>query len=70
MAARNTYEAKADAQPSENKAVRPAAANKRAAGKIRVRVIKSHDGIGEGTEFSKPAGVALNMIKLGFWERV
>ena len=70
MAARKTREAKAVVPQRENKAVRPAEANKTAPGFIRVRVIKAHDGIDAGTVFSKPERVAKEMINLGFWERV
>lgn len=70
MAARKTKEAKAVVPQRENKAVRPACANKSANGFVRVRVIKAHDGIDAGTVFSKPERVAREMINLGFWERV
>ena len=68
--ARKTKEAKAVVPQRENKAVRPACANKTADGFIRVRVIKAHDGIDAGTVFSKPEAIAKQMINLGFWERV
>jgi len=68
--ARKTKEAKAVVPQRENKAVRPACANKAASGFLRVRVIKAHDGIDAGTVFSKPEAIAKQMINLGFWERV
>ena len=70
MAARKPKSAKAVVPPREDKAVRPAAANKAAPGFIRVRVVKAHDGIDEGTVFSKPERVARDMVNLGFWEIV
>ena len=70
MARKYTHQQKADVPPRENKAVRPAAANKTAPGYMRVRVIKAHDGIEAGTVFSKPEAVARQMINLGYWERV
>lgn len=66
MAARKPKEAKAVVPQRENKAVRPAAANK-ADGFVRVRVVKAHDGIEEGAVFSRPAAVAQQMVKLGYW---
>lgn len=69
MAARKPSAAKAERPSYENKAVARPAANK-ASGFIRVRVIKSHDGIDAGTVFSKPEAIAKQMINLGFWERV
>lgn len=70
MARKYTQSQKAVVPSRENKAVRPAAANKSAAGFVRVRVIKAHDGIDAGTVFSRPERVAREMINLGFWERV
>lgn len=67
MAARKPKEAKAVVPQRENKAVRPAAANK-ADGYVRVRVVKAHDGIEEGAVLSRPAAVAQQMINLGYWE--
>ena len=69
MARKYTQQQKAVVPQRENKAVRPAAANK-ASGFIRVRVIKAHDGIDAGTVFSKPEAIAKQMINFGFWERV
>jgi len=66
MAARKPKEAKAVVPQRENKAVRPAAANK-ADGFVRVRVVKAHDGIEEGAVLSRPAAVAQQMVKLGYW---
>lgn len=66
MAARKPKEAKAVVPPREDKAVRPAAANK-ADGYVRVRVVKAHDGIEEGAVLSRPAAVAQQMVKLGYW---
>lgn len=66
MAARKPKEAKAVVPPREDKAVRPAAANK-ADGFVRVRVVKAHDGIEEGAVLSRPAAVAQQMINLGYW---
>ena len=68
MAARKPKQAKAVVPQRENKAVRPAAANKAASGWLRVRVVKAHDGIEAGTVFSKPERVAREMINLGYWE--
>ena len=70
MAARKPKQAKAVVPQRENKAVRPAAANKAASGWLRVRVVKAHDGIEAGTVFSKPERVAREMINLGYWELV
>lgn len=70
MAARKKSEAKAVVPQRENKAVRPAAANKAADGWLRVRVVKAHDGIEAGTVFGKPERVAREMINLGYWEAV
>ena len=66
MAARKPKEAKAVVPPREDKAVRPAAANK-ADGFVKVRVVKAHDGIEEGAVLSRPAAVAQQMINLGYW---
>ena len=66
MAARKPKEAKAVVPPREDKAVRPAAANK-ADGFVRVRVVKAHDGIEEGAVLNRPAAVAQQMVKLGYW---
>ena len=68
MAARKPKSAKAVVPPREDKAVRPAAANKAASGWLRVRVVKAHDGLEAGTVFSKPERVAREMINLGYWE--
>lgn len=71
MAARKPKsQAKAVVPPREDKAVRPARANKAASGWLRVRVVKAHDGLEAGTVFSKPERVAREMINLGFWELV
>jgi hypothetical protein len=70
MAARKKSEAKAVVPQRENKAVRPAYANKKAPGYLRVRVVKAHDGIEAGAVFSKPERVAKEMINLGYWEAV
>lgn len=70
MAARKPKQAKAVVPPREDKAVRPACANKAASGWLRVRVVKAHDGIEAGTVFSKPERVAREMINLGYWEAV
>ena len=68
MAARKPKQAKAVVPQRENKAVRPAAANKAASGWLRMRVVKAHDGLEAGTVFSKPERVAREMINLGYWE--
>ena len=70
MARKYTQSQKAVVPSRENKAVRPAAANKSASGFVRVRVVKAHDGIEAGTVLSRPDRVAREMINLGFWERV
>ena len=70
MAARKPKQAKAVVPPREDKAVRPACANKAASGWMRVRVVKAHDGLEAGTEFVKPERVAKTMINLGYWEAV
>ena len=71
MAARKPKsQAKAVVPPREDKAVRPARANKAASGWLRVRVVKAHDGLEAGTVFVKPERVAKTMINLGFWEAV
>ena len=71
MAARKPKsQAKAVVPPREDKAVRPAAANKAAPGFIRVRVVKAHDGLEAGAVFTRPERVAREMVNLGFWEIV
>ena len=70
MARKYTSQQKAVVPPRENKAVRPASANKAATVYVRVRVVKDHDGIEAGTVFTKPERVANEMVDLGFWERV
>ncbi|MBO7510722.1 MAG: hypothetical protein J6T35_06005, partial [Bacteroidales bacterium] len=67
MAARKPKQAKAVVPPREDKAVRPAAANKAAGGFLRVRVVKAHDGLEAGTVLSRPQRIAQEMINLGFW---
>lgn len=69
MAARKPKsQAKAVVPQRENKAVRPAAANKAASGFLRVRVVKAHDGLEAGTVLSRPQRIAQEMINLGYWE--
>ena len=70
MAARKPKQAKAVVPPREDKAVRPATANKAAGGFLRVRVVKAHDGLEAGAVLSRPQRVAQEMINLGFWELV
>lgn len=70
MAARKPKSAKAVVPPREDKAVRPAAANKGANGYLRVRVVKAHDGLEAGAVFTRPERVAREMVNLGFWEIV
>lgn len=68
MARKYTQSQKAVVPPRENKAVRPASANKTAPGFLLVRVVKAHDGIEAGTVFSRPERIAKEMIDLGYWE--
>lgn len=69
MARKYTQLQKAVVPPRENKAVRPASANK-GDGFVRVRVVKAHDGLEAGAVFTRPERIANEMINLGYWERV
>lgn len=38
--------------------------------RIMVEVVKPHDGLEKGCQFSKPYKVAVQMIKNGYWREV
>ena len=65
MAAKKTTTRKAERPPYENKAVAPA---KRVSPNARIKVIKAHDGLAEGSEWLKPRALAVHMEKLGYWQ--
>lgn len=62
MSGRKTTTARKAERPSyENKAVVPAAS-------VKVRVIKAHDGLAEGSVWVKPRAIAEEMANIGYWE--
>lgn len=65
MASRKPSSRKAERPSYENKAVAPAALDKSF---VRVRVVKAHDGLKEGTVLSRPYSVAKEIVNLGYWE--
>lgn len=65
MAARKTTSRKAERPLYDNKAVAPA---RRDSKNARIKVIKAHDGLSEGSEWTKPRAVAEQMQKLGYWQ--
>ena len=65
MAARKTTSRKAERPLYDNKAVAPA---RRDSHNARIKVIKAHDGLSEGSEWLKPRALAEHMQKLGYWQ--
>jgi len=61
MSGRKTIQRKAERPSYENKAVVPAAS-------VKVRVIKSHDGLERGEIIVRPYEVAKTMQDLGYWK--
>jgi len=65
MAAKKTTTRKAERPQYDNKAVAPAP---RVSSNARIKVIKAHDGLAEGSEWMKPRALAKYMQKIGYWQ--
>lgn len=61
MSGRKPSTRKAERPSYENKAVVPAAS-------VKIRVVKAHDGLAEGSEWIKSRALAEHMEKIGYWE--
>lgn len=63
---KTTTTRKAERPPYENKAVVPPAVVRSPF--VRVTVVKAHDGLQVGEEYSKPYDTAKMMQELGYWK--